>query len=124
MDKQIIEQDLRVRKARLDKSRADLKQAIMERVGDLKSDVKKWGTIALIGLGTIYITYRVIRKATSTKSKESATAGNQPVLMNYSGESRIVSMIKEQIALFLFAIAKKKLLEYLQKSDLFNEENI
>lgn len=124
MDKEIIEQDLRVRKARLDKSRADFKNAIIERVGDLKADAKKWGTVAIIGLGTIYIAYRVIRKATSTKSKESSQSGNQPVLMNTGGESKIVSMIKEQIALFLFAIAKKKLLEYLQKSDLFNEKNI
>jgi hypothetical protein len=125
MEKEIIEQDLKVRKARLDKSKEDLKRAIMSRVNEIKSDTKKWGLVAIIGLGTIYITYRVIKKSIGSNSKnDNIQSGNQPAPMNYTGESKIVSMIKEQIALFLFAIAKKKLLEYLQKSDLFDEKSL
>jgi hypothetical protein len=124
MDKGIIEQDLKIRKARLDKSTNEFKNSIMQRVEEIKADAKKWGTIAIIGLGTIYITYRVIKKAVSSDKPKQDKNENYPSQMYVRGESRIVSMIKEQIALFLFAIAKKKLLEYLAKSDLFDEKTL
>jgi type I site-specific restriction-modification system R (restriction) subunit len=122
-DKDIIEQDLRARKARLDKSTNDFKRAVSNSIEDIKGNVRKWGTVALVVGGTIFVTYKVIKAiAGSNKNNDNQNPGNYPT---HAGgqESTIVSLIKQQIAIFLFALAKKKLLDVLKNYEIIDEEN-
>ncbi|MDJ1470945.1 hypothetical protein QNI19_34790 [Cytophagaceae bacterium DM2B3-1] len=111
------------RKASLNRATEKYKKAIENQVGDLKANAGKIGKNALIIGGTLVAGYLIVRmlvgKDKTTKlsfEKEERNLPAAPV----KRESAIVSLIKQQIALFLIAIAKEKLLqviEQLRKND-------
>ncbi|MDJ1484022.1 hypothetical protein QNI16_26230 [Cytophagaceae bacterium YF14B1] len=111
------------RKASLNRATEKYKKAIENQVGDLKANAGKIGKNALIIGGTLVAGYLIVRvlvgkdKTTQLSfEKEERNLPAAPV----KRESAIVSLIKQQIALFLIAIAKEKLfqaIEQLRKND-------
>jgi len=111
------------RKATLSRTTEKYKQAIENQVDDLKVNAGKIGKNALIIGGTLVASYLIVRLLVGKgKSKETAAPKENRYLpvAPVKRESSIVSLIKQQIALFLIAIAKEKItkaIEQLRKTD-------
>lgn len=118
-----IKSSIADRKASLNRATEKYKKAIESQVDDLKANAGKIGKNTLIIGGTLVAGYLIVRllvgKDKSTQlsfEKEERSLPAAPVKREYA----IVSLIKQQIALFLIAIAKEKLLhaiEQLRKND-------
>lgn len=84
----------------------------------MENELSKWGlkakkagtTSVLIG-GGLFLAYLIGRKIFKTKKTSTTKAGKngEVLIVERKKDSFIISLIKEQIALFLIAIAKEKL---------------
>ena len=115
------------RKAAVSITTEKYKKAIESEVGGLKENAGRIGKNALIISGALLASYLVVRLLVgkgkdNPKSKQTVAADENRHLPVAPArrESTIVSMIKQQIALFLVAIAKEqitKAIEQLRKND-------
>lgn len=98
---------------------ASLKQSLNDNMDELKSNSEDIGKAAIIGGGILlggYLIYKLLKSDNTVQSD-----GNEKVVyVNAPRESTLAKSIKTSIITFLLAIAKQKLLEYL---DSRNEED-
>ena len=111
------------RKAALSQSAKKYRTAIDEQLNGLKANAGKIGRNTLVISGVLVVSYLIVRALTKGK-KSGKSAATEPERYLPAApvrrESRIVSMIRQQIALFLIAIAKQKITEViaqLRKND-------
>jgi len=120
-------ENVAAQKTTLKKSADDYKSAISNQIEHIKANAAQYGKTILIVGGVIFITYKLVRMLTSrdeddVEVKVVGGAHPVPVYASRSGRS-IFDMIKEQIALFIIAIAKEKLVKYLQNLDMFKDSS-
>lgn len=95
-----------------------LKQEADEYLDNIMMYTSRWGKALLIVGGTVWVTYRIIKGINShqqNKKKQHALQEERYAIASVKPSSRIARMIKQQIGLFLIAIAKQKLTEALSK---------
>ncbi len=106
-----------VQKEKLVKSTEDLRKALEIEIDNLKESAGEWGKVILVAGGAVFLTYSIIRIFTKKKPKQKhaneATMAYQPVPVKHS--NILGRRIMEQIAFFILAIAKQKLLQYLEE---------
>lgn len=100
------------RKAALSQSAGKYRLAIKEQAGGLKANAGRIGKNTLVIGGVLLASYLVVRMlAKERKPKNAAQPGGYLPAAPVRRESTVVAMIKQQIALFLIAIAKQKITE-------------
>lgn len=102
----------------LNKKSASFKDAITTNFDEIKSNTDEISKAALIGGGIVlagYIIYRLLR----SEPKHLQNSDDKGVIVVNGGyqELAIVRNIKNAIATFILAIAKQKLVEYLNKRE-------
>lgn len=104
------------RKQQLYRQSDRYKTALSTDLQGMKVDLSKWGKDFLIIGGSLYVAYKVFKLFRGEEELDVEVAGDQTQAVVVTREpSLIVSKIKEQITLFLLALAVKKLKEYLNK---------
>ena len=112
--------DIATHKKELKKQSRVYQDKIEFQVKDGVKQVKKWGTILLVG-GTIgVIVYQLLNSGENKKKGKAKSSGQLPAVVNPQRESKIVGLVKEQIGVFLLSLAAQKLKEFL--SNLGNEK--
>ncbi len=118
------------RKASLKQVTEKYKNAIENQVGDLKENAGKIGRNAMVIGGVLVVGYLVARLIAGSEKKQVKIDENYHPNMPVAPVRRefgLVSLIKQQIALFLVAIAKEKLLEAIEqirKNDTHHTRNL
>lgn len=90
------------------------KSAISSDIRELTFDLERWGKNFLVITGSLYVVYKLL-KLVKGSDKDEAREDKLPAVVNRGESSVIVSKIKEQIALFLLAIALRKLKDFLHE---------
>lgn len=100
------------RKQELYERSSKYKSALNSDINELKLDVGRLGRNFLVIAGTLYVAYKITKIFRSTKTEEVTEA--KPQAVQTTRESSALALkIKEQIALFLLALAFKKLKDFL-----------
>lgn len=120
-------ENVATQKTTLKRTAEDYKSAISDQLEHIKANAAQYGKTILIVGGVIFITYKLVRMLTSRDEEDLAVkvvGGSHPVPV-YTGRTgrTIFDLIKEQIALFIIAIAKEKLVKYLQTLEIFKESS-
>lgn len=92
-------------------------EALEDQLSELKKDAESWVKGAAIIGGMVFVGYSIYKLFMEKEEEvETAHEEKEAVLtpVHNKGESRIVRMIKESIALFLIGIAKQKIQEFLK----------
>ncbi len=111
------------RKATLSQAANKYRTAIDEQLNGLKANAGNIGKNTLVIGGVLVVSYLIVRALAKDKksAKSAATeSGRYLPAPPARRESMLVNMIKQQIALFLIAIAKQKItevIEQLRKND-------
>ncbi|GJM30059.1 MAG: hypothetical protein DHS20C17_26940 [Cyclobacteriaceae bacterium] len=108
------------RKRELHRKSAQYKTAMTSDIDRLRLDISRIGKNSLLIVGSLYAAYKLSKLFTGSSSDEES---NQQGIVKTTESSAMVIKIKEQIALFLLALAFKKLKEFLQESRNDNDEN-
>lgn len=92
-------------------------------LNNIKLYASHWGKALLIGGGTVYITYRIIKavvkkKNTSADKDFAKLQTKSYALAKAQPSSRLFRLIKQQISIFLIAIAKQKIAELMNRRKL------
>lgn len=110
----------------------DQKEKLFEALEDLKESlnlddeeirlVKEWGVALLVTGVSVFIVYQMIRKLMGYEKDVPVMEADPSSDRDHIKESSPVSrMIKEQLALFLIAFIKQRLVKYLESKKLFDE---
>lgn len=115
MKKEVNHPTLSERKARLEEQSSHYRKALDTDLSELKLDLRRWGRTLLIVSGSLYGLYKVVKllRGSSEGPMEDPEIPKQAALIQPAKESVIVTKIKEQIALFLLAIAMQKIKSFL-----------
>ena len=95
------------------------RSAVTSDINRLKFDLERIGKNFLIIGGSLYLAYKFSKLLTGNSSSDEEPS---PKLVSTRETSPWVSKIKEQIALFLLALAFKKLKEFVQEHSQNNEQ--
>ncbi len=101
------------RKQELYQRSTQFRSALTSDLNDMKIDVERWGKNFLIVGGSLYMVYKLLKLFKGSEEISPAEDNPQAIVVTKES-SAIVSKIKEQIALFLLAIAFKKLKEFIK----------
>ena len=103
------------RKAQLEQQSSRYRKALDTDLSDLKLDLRRWGRTTLIVAGSLYGVYKIVKllRGSSDEPTDLPEVKSQTALIQPARESVIVTKIKEQIALFLLAIAMQKIKTFL-----------
>lgn len=87
---------------------------------NIKLYSSRWGKALLIGGGSLFLTYKVIKaivkkKSTNIDSNFDKLQNRSYALAKTQPSSRLFRLIKQQISIFLIAIAKQKVAELMNK---------
>ncbi|MGI9544110.1 MAG: hypothetical protein ACR2MX_12705 [Cyclobacteriaceae bacterium] len=115
MKKEAKPSTLSQRKARLEQQSSHYRQALDADLSELKLDLRRWGRTSLIVAGSLYGVYKLVKllRGSGEGPIEGAEVQKQAAIVQPARESVIVTKIKEQIALFLLAIALQKIKSFL-----------
>lgn len=100
------------------------KLALENQLSQFASKAKKTGTISLAVGGALFVGYFIFKKY--LRSKKNKKLANSPkfgvtpseVILKYpKQESALAKMIKEQITLFVIAVLKRKVDDYLKAAE-------
>ena len=91
------------------------KSAVASDINRLKFDLERIGKNFLIIGGSLYAAYKLSKLFVGSADNHDTTESNQSVVRT-NETSAIVIKIKEQITLFLLALAFKKLKEFVQEN--------
>ncbi|MDN4165727.1 hypothetical protein QWY31_09450 [Cytophagales bacterium LB-30] len=111
--------DISARKSTLKKSSEEYRKTLEGQFNSLKDNAEKWGkTVVIVGL-SMFVVYKLVRAlAGSDEAEERIILKSEgtpyPVPTYTERRYSIFDTIKEQIALFLIAIAREKLMKYLE----------
>lgn len=119
-------ENIAAQKTSLKRSAEDYKSALSNQIEHIKANAAQYGKTILIVGGVIFVTYKLIRMLSSRDEDEVEVkvmggAYPAPVYTGSRGGRSIFDMIKEQIALFIIAIAKEKLVKYLETLEIFKQ---
>ena len=106
------------RKADLTYTTQKYKQTIGSQVNELKANAGKIGKNAIIITGALVASYLVVRLLVGKEKKkpnEPAKDNRSLPVAPFRQESTIISMIKQQIALFLLAIIKQQINAFVER---------
>jgi len=87
------------------------KDAIRNQVIELKSSAERWMKTVLVIGGTIVIAYSFVRALIDQRGSKSNP--DLPVKTNHGANLGIFNSVMQQIAFFLMAMAREKLMEFL-----------
>ncbi|WMJ71584.1 hypothetical protein RCC89_00135 [Cytophagaceae bacterium ABcell3] len=118
--------ELEEQKKYLDRQTKLYEIALKDDLGELKEDIKRKGTKALLLGGIALAGLLIFRKLSRKKEKPGQIKKKvfypdpetQMVVHQPKQESPILSMIKEHIALFLIGIIKEKIAAYIRDAEL------
>lgn len=85
------------------------KYAMEDELEKLGLKARRAGTTAILVGGGFFIAYIIAKKLLSLRSSSKTKKQGEVMIVRPKKESLVVTLIKEQIALFIFAIAKEKL---------------
>lgn len=100
----------------MSKQPEELKLEADQYLENMKLYATHWGKALLIAGGSIFLAVKVIKALSKKKSLDSEInqlQSKQFALAKTKSSSRLFNLIKQQISIFLIAIAKKKLTEAL-----------
>jgi len=115
--------DLENQKQHLERESELYRLALENQLSKLGTKAKKTGTATLAVGGALFIGYFIFKKYLKSNKKKLANppkygvAPSQVVLKHPKKESVIAKMIKEQIAIFLMAMLKKKVDSFIKASE-------
>ena len=110
------------KKRELYQKSSQYKSAVTSDINRLKFDIERIGKNFLIIGGSLYAAYKLSKLFTGS-SDEDENENEQQAVAKTKESSVIVLKIKEQITLFLLALAFKKLQEFVQERSNENDEN-
>lgn len=117
------ENDYQQQKDYLSRRTAHFKTAIERSIGDLTQNMSTTGKRVLIGVGVLAAGYIVFRLFSGRNAASEATVTEKgTVVVAAETESPIVMMIKSAIASFLLAIAREKIMAYIEQLTRKDEE--
>ena len=109
------------KKKELYQKSSQYKSAVTSDINRLKFDIERIGKNFLIIGGSLYAAYK-LSKLFSSSSNESDTSEPGQAVATTRETSAMVIKIKEQITLFLLALAFKKLKEFVKDNSDTNDE--
>lgn len=118
--------DIKVSKEQLEQAEQSFRQAIENQFGQLEDQASRWGKNILVISGVALLAFGITRALTHTGDEETSDSNKGEEGSNTASpvapqESPIIKAIKEQVAMFLAAWAKKKIMELLEKMDRLDE---
>ena len=102
----------------MSKQPEELKLEADQYLENIKLYASHWGKALLIAGGSIFLAVKVIKALSGKKSLDNEInqlQSKQFSLAKTKSSSRLFNLIKQQISIFLIAIAKQKLTEVLNK---------
>ncbi len=121
MKKGLKFQEITSRKKELYQKSSQYKSAVTSDINHLKFDLERVGKNILYIGGSLYVAYKLTKLLTGRSNHTPETSAGTQKVVRVRESSPIVLKIKEQIALFLLALAFKKLKEYLKETS--SDEN-
>ena len=103
------------RKEELHRQSRQYRSALSSDLNDIKIDLSKWGKDFLIIGGSLYAVYKIYKLLRGSEEPQGDAKEPAQTLVVTKESSVIVAKFKEQITLFLLAMALKKLKEYINK---------
>ena len=103
------------RKEQLSRQSDQYRSALSSDLQDIKIDLSRWGKDFLIIGGSLYAIYKLYKLFRGSDDQQVEESEQPQTLVVTKESSVIVAKIKEQITLFLLALALKKLKEYINK---------
>lgn len=111
----------------------DQKEKLFEAIDQLRESlnlndeemrlVKDWGVALLVTGVSVFVAYRIIRSLFGYKKDVPVIGAKRSSSKHHIKEAAPISiMIKEQLALFLIAFIKERLIKFLEEKGLLNEE--
>jgi len=107
---------LETKKQILSRKSEDYLSMMDAQVGDLKSDLNKWGKVLAVAGGAMILSYWFFSgKSKKSKKRPIAKTNDQQYYYPepYQQESGLLREIKHQAAYMIVAFAKQKLVDYL-----------
>ena len=104
------------RKEQLHRQSDHYRSALNSDLHNIKIDLSKFGKDFLIIGGSLYAVYKIFKLIKGSDDQPLETENPQTVVVTKES-SVMVAKIKEQIALFLLALALKKLKEFINKQE-------
>ena len=110
-----------IKREKLKSKSVSFKDALSKNINDIKSSSVGIGNAALIG-GSIflggYLLYKILSSSNDNyEEEEEVMQGKTIIVHSPKQESFLMKSIKQSIATFLLAIARQKLLEYLDSKE-------
>ncbi|HEX8549010.1 MAG TPA: hypothetical protein VF691_18740 [Cytophagaceae bacterium] len=114
--------ELEKQRLHLEKENELYKHALESQLSLFASKAKKTGAVSLAVGGALFVGYFIFKKYLKSNKKKLAkppvgVAPTQIVLKHPKQESAIAKMIKEQIAIFIMAVLKKKVDSYIKAAE-------
>jgi len=109
------------KKRELYRKSSQYKTAVTSDINRLKFDIERIGKNFLIIGGSLYAAYKLSKLFTGSSDEEEEPKP-QPVASTRESSAMVIK-IKEQITLFLLALAFRKLKEFVQERSHKNDEN-
>lgn len=108
----------------MNKQPEELKLEADQYLDNIKLYASHWGKALLIGGGSIYLAVKLIKAIAKKKNVdediEQLQKKQYAIATTTKSSSRIFKLILQQISIFLIAIAKQKLSETLNRTNLSN----
>ena len=105
------------RKEQLHRQSDRYRSALNTDLNDIKIDLSKFGKDFLIIGGSLYAVYKLFKLFRGSDDQIQENESAQTLVVTKESSSVMVAKIKEQIALFLLALALKKLKEFINKQE-------
>ena len=109
------------KKKELYRKSSQYKSAVTSDINRLKFDIERIGKNFLIIGGSLYAAYKLSKLFSSSSSETDNKAPGQAVATTRETSAMVIK-IKEQITLFLLALAFKKLKEFVKDNSHTNDE--
>lgn len=107
--------DYEMQKEKLAKSSEDLKKALDVEIDKLKENAGEWGKVVMVAGGALFLTYMVVKAFRKSKPKKHQNKEQMYYPVPAKPSNTLGRKILEQIAFFVLAIAKQKVLQILEQ---------
>ncbi len=122
MKKGLKSQVITSRKKELYQKSSQYKSAVTSDINRLKFDLERVGKNILYIGGSLYVAYKLTKLLTGSSNDIPETGDGSQKVIKARESSPMVLKIKEQISLFLLALAFKKLKEFIKENSSKEDE--
>lgn len=122
MKKRLKSQVITSRKKELYQKSSQYKSAVTSDINRLKFDLERVGKNILYIGGSLYVAYKLTKLMTGSSNDIPKTGDGTQKVIRVRESSPMVLKIKEQITLFLLALAFKKLKEFVTENSSNEDE--